>query len=225
MKKMLFVLGLFISCGVSAQHGTVKGVVTYFYNEYQGDKADIGANVLAIDSTQFQDFDYEMIKRYKEGVFYRNLYFSYMEIIAQDEMLIEIFGKKKKDKEKLEKQLIMKKDNELRRDSYYEKMVKCGVETQEKYKELDSNVFSNIMETRNKKVNGEVVINHDIPKETINATGSYSMDLAPGVYYILITSKNRRISHSMSENMGKIYLTKVIIEEGKTIDISHNFNL
>lgn len=40
-----------------SQKGKIKGVVTYFFNEYQGNKPDLGAEVYVVDSARCGKYD------------------------------------------------------------------------------------------------------------------------------------------------------------------------
>lgn len=51
MKKILLLLAFFYSTHANSQR--IYGVITYYFNEYQGDKADIGSKVTVIDSSKF----------------------------------------------------------------------------------------------------------------------------------------------------------------------------
>ena len=54
---------------------------------------------------------------------------------------------------------------------------------------------------------------HYILKKTVDANGNYSLNAKPGVYYVLIKSKNRTSSYDILESDGKIYIKKIKIAE------------
>ena len=59
---------------------------------------------------------------------------------------------------------------------------------------------------------------------TVDGSGNYSIPVTSGTYYILFQSKGRT-SMTMTEIAGNLYLTKVTIKDGQTMDESHNFPL
>lgn len=63
MKLLIFCLSLFCATSCLGQTTKIHGVVTYFFNEYQGDKPDIGAKVYVVDSANCK-FDRDVAFRY-----------------------------------------------------------------------------------------------------------------------------------------------------------------
>jgi len=66
MKKLLFYL-LFTPLFSLAQEkssATIKGVVTYYFNSYQGDKPDLGAKIYIVDSSKFKEYDEDLSFKY-----------------------------------------------------------------------------------------------------------------------------------------------------------------
>lgn len=55
---------LFVSGSCFAQKGKIHGVVTYFFNDYQGDKPDLGAHVYAVDSAKCPNYSAEISFQY-----------------------------------------------------------------------------------------------------------------------------------------------------------------
>ncbi len=50
MKKIIFTFLLCAFSFLSYSQTTVSGVITYYFNQYQGNKPDLGASVTLIDS-------------------------------------------------------------------------------------------------------------------------------------------------------------------------------
>lgn len=73
--KILFSLAAFLGAlSLSAQQtGKIEGVVTYFFNKYQGDKPDLGAQVVVIDSAHARLFDNKVIDTFNLATGYRAL--------------------------------------------------------------------------------------------------------------------------------------------------------
>ena len=61
MKKILPILTLFLVFHLATiAFPKIYGVITYYFNQYQGDKPDIGAHITVIDSAKF-DMKFLMI--------------------------------------------------------------------------------------------------------------------------------------------------------------------
>ena len=215
MKKSLLVLFLLSSFCVYSQDSTISGVVTYFFNKYQGDKPDIGAKVYVIDSIGNNDFDYESINQLRLGKTYISLYNSYSNLSLQNEQLLKLYGNKKKNADLIKSANEKSDDYKKEMDKFHAEMIKYNVETDEKLKELDKKVSNSYRKTIHKE---------DLISRSINANGDYSIPVNAGTYYVFIVSKNRTGS-GMSEVMGKIFCEKVKIKSGQTKDISCNFNV
>ena len=74
MKKIIFSILLFGITLFGFSQTTVSGIVTYYFNEYQGNKPDIGASVTLIDSAEVKNFDYKLYENYHYGKFYQSIY-------------------------------------------------------------------------------------------------------------------------------------------------------
>jgi hypothetical protein len=61
----------------TSENFTLSGVVTFFFNKYQDNKPDLGAEVFIADSVFVSDIDIEAIKLYKKASFMRNIYKDY----------------------------------------------------------------------------------------------------------------------------------------------------
>lgn len=70
---IFFLIGALQVC-YPQDKSTIKGVVTYFFNKYQGDKPDLGAQVWLIDSTKANGYNQPLSDTFYYGYFYRNLY-------------------------------------------------------------------------------------------------------------------------------------------------------
>lgn len=197
-----------------AQEAELSGVVTYFFNDYQGNKPDIGAKVYIIDSSANPNFDFQSLYNFRYGTFYRNLYFRYLEIAKVHEKTITDYGKKKLYKEIVENSRIKAEEAKSMAQSHYRQMEKYGVETNEKYDSLDKRCSFIIYKID--KNNSQL--------KTVNGVGSYSLKIQPRVYYILLISENRK-SLNMTESTGKIYCEKIRIKENESKDVSFNFEL
>lgn len=215
MKKILFV---FIFCNIYnsyCQNCNVSGVVTYFFNKYQGDKPDIGAKVYVIDSISNIDFDYKAISHLNFGKSFITLYNNYYRMNLQNEELLKLYGNKKKYAEQIKEANDNKEYYKKKMDEFYTEMIKYNVETDEKLKELHKKTY----ETCSNAINKENTIS-----KTVNGTGDYSITINSGTYYVLIISKNRT-GTGLSDYSGLMFCQKIKIENGQTKDVSNNFNL
>lgn len=72
----IFALVIFLPLtifGQDAKKCSIKGVITYYFNEYQGDKPDVGAQIWVIDSLQIPAFKIGLSDTFYQGNFYRNI--------------------------------------------------------------------------------------------------------------------------------------------------------
>lgn len=63
MKSIIFCFSILCASNCIGQTSKIHGVVTYYFNEYQGDKPDIGAKVYVIDSAKCK-FDKDVAFKY-----------------------------------------------------------------------------------------------------------------------------------------------------------------
>lgn len=77
MKNLIIAIALLMTSSVLSQDkGKVKGVVTYFFNEHIGTKADIGATIL-IHKKEESDTLHDILKKHKTN---EVMYLSYLQI-------------------------------------------------------------------------------------------------------------------------------------------------
>jgi len=213
MKKLFTIVFFIISVCAFSQTTSISGVVTYFFNDYQGNKPDLGAKVYIIDSLTNPAFDFSVVDTFIKARTYRSIYMTYLEIFSGWDALQKQCEGKKEYQSKYEKAKAEVEKSKKDVDHYYAEIVKYGVETDEKFTALDKRVFSLLM-----KINEDNSI-----LRTVDGGGNYSVNVKPGTYYIYIVSKNRT-NLSMCEISGKIYCKRVIIKENQTKDISYNFD-
>lgn len=74
MKKILLCLFLqpFMIYSQNSSNSSIRGVITYYFNEYQGNKPDIGAEVFILDSAAIK-FNEATVDSFHYANFYRNL--------------------------------------------------------------------------------------------------------------------------------------------------------
>lgn len=214
MKKLILSIFLFGITFFGFSQTTVSGVVTYYFNEYQGNKPDIGASVTLIDSAKVKNFDYKLYENYHYGKFYQNLYFSSQ---ARYEKYLEAFKKTEGKKKYAEDNETFKKgmeDAKKDMDRQMEQIVLYNSETPEKAAKITTDLYMQLLK-----------LDDDLPKKTVDGNGNYSLNVKPGVYYVLIKSKNRTSSYDILEGDGKIYIKKIKISENENKDVSLNFEI
>lgn len=86
-----------------------------------------------------------------------------------------------------------------------------GVETDEKYKQMGDDAMQNF-----------VLIDFASEKVTADGNGSYSKNLKPGTYYVIIQSKHRERLNNV-EAMGDIDFKIIRLKSGDEINFSYNF--
>lgn len=214
MKKNTISFLLFIISILGYSQTTVSGVVTYYFNQSQGNKADIGASVILIDSLKVKNFDYKLYENYNYGKFYQNMYFQSQE--RYDKYLMafkKTEGKKKyaEDNETFKKGM---EDAQKDMDRDMKQVILYQSETPEKFAKLSTDLYMQLLK-----------LNDDLPKKTVDGNGNYSINVKPGTYYVYIKSKNRTNNLSVLENDGKIYIKKIKLSENENKDVSKNFEV
>lgn len=214
MKKIILSILLLSITSLSFAQTKVSGVVTYHFNQYQGNKPDIGASVTLIDSAKVKNFDYKLYENFYYGKFYQNIYFSSQ---ARYEKYLEAFKKTEGKKKYTEDNETFKKgmeDAQKDMDRQMEQIVLYKSETPEKAAKISTALYMQLLK-----------LDDDLPKKTVDGNGNYSLNVKPGVYYVLIKSKNRTNSYDILESDGKIYIKKIKISENDEKDVSVNFEI
>lgn len=108
---------------------TLKGVVTYFFNENYGYKPDIGSEIFLIRKSELKDFDEKSVNDFRDVYFYRNLYKSYLDLdTGMDELVLKSYNeygiKTEEQWEKYDKKVF----NECRKIINHEKVLKLTVD-------------------------------------------------------------------------------------------------
>jgi hypothetical protein len=96
-----------------------------------------------------------------------------------------------------------------------ENIIKWGVDSKESYDALDKRATMNLF---------HIKYSNNVIKTVVDGSGTYSVSLKPGAYYIYIKSNNRS-DINMTEVSGKIYCVLVHVKEGQTANVSTNFGL
>lgn len=189
----------------------IKGVVTYYFNKYQGDKPDLGATVVVVDSAQVKNFDYQLWKNYHFASSYRNIY----EMTKTRYDNCSFLYKKSKGSEK-EKYKADMENAQQDLDKYSKELEKYNAETDEKFKNIDKELFPTLFQFQNGK--------EPFIETTIDNNGNYSINVPAGVYYVYIKSKNRK-GYTITDVSGKTYIDKVKVAKNQNKNVSHNFTL
>ena len=220
MKRVLFVPLIMFHFFAEAQNTTVSGVITYFFNEYQGNKPDLGAKAYLIEKKTVPYFDISMLENFNQGLSNRELYASLIKLESIYLTHMKQYEGKKKHKAEYDDYKLKYDDTKKSENECLEEMKKYGVDTDQKLKDLDKTVFS-ILSKANGALPSE---NQKSYTKTIDANGNYSFNTKAGDYYILIISKNRT-GYNMSTVLGKFYCKELSIKDGENVEISTNFEL
>lgn len=214
MKKIAFLLLILFMGFNSYSQCKIKGVVSYFFNKYQGDKPDLGAVVYVVDSLSVKNYDESLNHNYSQAKIYKTIYDNYAKLSTDLENNSKVYEKRKRLKvhydELLEKVKVYKKES----DDAYEKLKSLNAETDEKFKLLDNSNFSNLI---------KVTTSNKAKETVVDGSGNYEIELKPGTYYVVVKSKNRN-SISSSEALGKTFSSKAVLKSGDIKNISTNFD-
>lgn len=211
MKKMTLIILVFTFSLSAFSQSKISGVITYYYNEFQGNKPDIGASLIMIDSTKVSEFDYSIYEKYHYGKLYEDMYFGSLYRYEKYTSALQKLGKSKKydeDRKNYEKGI---DDAKKDMNNHKKQMEKYDYDNAENAAKVGVELYIQLLE-----------LSDDLPKKTIDASGSYSLDIEPGVYYAYIKSNNRK-GVGVVDISGKIYIKKVKIVENSNKDFSYNF--
>ncbi len=213
MKFLLFLL-LLAPTLLYAQTSTVKGVVTYFFNDNQGDKPDIGAKVYLIDSANASFINLKMIDSFQNGQTYLHLYSSYNKMYMDYTQLALPYQKKKKYLEQFEEYSKTALEHKANADRFMDSLTKYNSDIESVRLERDKKISPMLMRVGEENSN----------QSTVDGSGNYSFTTRPGPYIVYIKSKNRT-GHSILETSGQVYIRRVSLKDGEIKDVSHNFTL
>lgn len=213
MKKVLLFLSVLISVSGFGQ-SKISGVVTYFFNKYQGDKPDIGASVYILADSKLAD-SVRVIRNYIDGKSSYGALEAGESLITSLSKLAEKYEGKKRYKAEYDDVLKQIGDAKTRVQESYNYASTMGCETKSKVDSLDK---------RSIMIIAQIQKSEDVIKRTVDASGNYSAEVPPGKYIVLITSKGRT-SVSMTEILGKVYAEVVLVKENQVKDVSYNFTL
>ena len=213
----IILIFLSFSSASFSQTSKITGVVTYFFNKYQGDKPDIGAEVYVLDSVETA-FDYQMYKRFHSANFNRSLLSSYLKMKEENDAVIAKYGKKRRYASYVQ---VAKSSNsrcEKNIDEFRSELANLGINTDEDFERLDKEHFDMLLAATNTDKLDNIL------KRKVDGVGNYSINVNPGVYYVIIRSNNRKDIFTSSQVMGKIYCKKVTVKENSFKDVSYNFS-
>lgn len=213
MKKLLLLLiSAIFFCGCS-KPGIVEGVVTYFFNEYQGDKPDIGATVYATQAVT-DDIEAFLHARSVNDMILSGeaLIDSYLSgIAAYEDMLKSPYATKEM------------KDRYQENISEYREKIKKQEESIEGYTKLPEEKFDGLGSKAYKQFLS-IEVEAETVSVTVDGSGRYNMVLPKGAHTVLFVSKGRQKTNIL-EVGGQLILRKVSVDSNSRQDISVNFNI
>lgn len=213
MKKIILLFMMLAGLTMSAQ-SKVSGVVTYYFNKYQGDKPDLGSKAVIIDSLNIDSEFYSLYQKYHYGTTYSGFIKRYETFLLNDKNELNMKKGKKKYADRvlyLEKE-VEKSENKI--SEFKEQLKIYDVDTPEKLEDVG-----------NKLSKYTVQLNEKHQSKTIDGSGNYSFDnISDGTYYVFLKSKNRNYL-SIVEVSGQIYIEKVTLKGSVSKDVSKNFDI
>lgn len=215
--KTKLLLSLFLTLALpmlAYSQATVGGVVTYYFNQYQGDKPDLGAKVLLVDSAKIEAFDAKVVEDFLFAKSYRQLQAVTMENHKYYSRLVASTKGKKRQQEAHDKHKADMAGTQKSLDEINAALVRLGADTDEKFEAMDEKATQML---------GKIKTDNSSQK-TVDGSGNYSFNVTPGTYYVYISSKNRT-GLNLTEVLGMVYLKKVRVAENDSKDVSHNFAL
>lgn len=187
MKKLL--LAMFLIPGICKAQtkgtSTIRGVVTFFFNKYQGDKPDIGAEVFALDSSAANKFNPSTVDSFHYASVYRGISASYKNMNSPVPSQVQ------------------------------DELKKYNAEDEQYFKALDLRDYEQFLRVSQAE---------EVYQAVVDGTGSYSISLPPGAYYVFIKSHGRT-SMSVSEYKGMLAFKKIKVKADQSINFSTKFDL
>ncbi|UMB55349.1 hypothetical protein MKD41_07725 [Lutibacter sp. A64] len=240
MKKALLLIAsiiIFINTTKVFSQNEVSGTVTYLFNYYQGNKADVGSKVYLIDSTMFSKIkNYENLKNYSLMNSKRFLANSCIKSLAEYNSEND-YKKLIKQKEKLEnKNKHLQEKNKEDYKNIVDDLKPFNKKIEDKKKELEK--WTNDLQENKALTDDEWNIycrkaaeslidlsnSKNVKTNTANGLGMFTFKkVENGTYYVVIQSKNRSGLDVLSF-MGKVYSKKIIVDNSD-IDVSYNFTV
>ena len=205
MKKLVLVLAIgliaFVSYSCKREPVEVTGVVTYFFNKAQGDKADIGAKVYLIEGKIDTLSKALQISHFRED-------------IEKAEMSLE------------DQEVAKNSEYPSVRSYYSEDIVAFSKQTIEDSKEAIKTLLADfkmsevslIMKAYSQKSRFLSALNKEVLSSSVDATGRYALKVPKGKYTLVIVSNNREGS-GLLEIEGKMFIEEIEIKEPLQKDV------
>lgn len=221
MKNVLILISLIsITCTSQSKlnkdqfsRSTISGVVTFFFNDYQGDKADLGSQVYVIDSMKVDTKDLNLLKLYLKTSSLQNQLIKLKSDFSIDSLS---YASAKKYDPKNADAFYLPRIDDIKSDieKVNNQFLKYGFRT---IKEI------NYLDLKTKEVVDKLITIATV-KKTIDGSGGYSIQLKPNKYFVLIRSNNRH-SSTVTESDGNLFFQSVNAKKDWQIDVSQNFNI
>src|SRR3989304_1308510 len=165
--------------GKAFKNGTLKGIVTYLFNDNFGDKPDVGSKVYAIPTSRNWGKESDLSSISEEESFVKDLkgYYSantLRNIVALDMIMGEPVS-----------------------ENYVKELQKMGADTEEGFKLIDEKARKNLFKIKF----GEILSSHAV----VDGDGQFELQLVPGSYFIVVLS-NHRNQHTLTEHSHSLYI-------------------
>ena len=213
MKYIILCLLLILSYNSFGQ-SKLKGTITYFFNNYQGDKADIGANVFVLDSVKAIGYDENLFNDFKSASSNKSIYDNYTSMYDGYAKETEKIKGKKKHQANYDYMISKMETYKKEMDIAYKHLLELNSDTSEKFKTLDTENYKNLFKITD--------LNKNTIKTIADGNGNFNLELTPGTYYVIIRSNGRK-GYTISEVQGLLKVEKINILENKTAEVNSNF--
>ena len=214
MKKVTFlVVAILLYAFSFAQNASLKGVVTYYFNKYQGDKPDVGAKVFAVDSASYVE-NSKVLDSFRTASTYQSIYESSLYVAKSYKDLAAMIKGKKKQADTYAD--YMNKYTEALADAEKSKLKLMSINAFEKkdFNALDTRALIALLTAQTESNQNT----------TVDGVGNYSLSLPPNVYYIIVISNSRKRS-TVSEIGGSFAVKKVDLKNKTQAEFSKKFDL
>lgn len=197
-----------------AQTGQISGVVTYYFNQYQGNKPDIGAKLFVVVDDGTTALEASCIDSLIKARTFSDMYQSYLRMEGEYLAMAAREEGKKKYKQQYEEYKKTAIERRAEANIYADSLRKYKVESEDLFDALSKRAYNAYTSLGSKA----------LIEKSIDATGSYVANVKPGTYYVVIKSANRH-KVSIAEVLGTLFIKKVTVGEGGIKDVSTNFEM
>ncbi len=204
--------------------GKLSGVVTYYFNANYGDKPDVGAKIYIANRNDVDSSKVTAIEKYIAAKIYMRIIEQNMTMITLDSSVLQSDNDFLKspyssaDQKERYKNAIANRQkdiagNQINIEKNWTRLKEIKINSEKDYDHLSELASAQVMDFKISKYSQSFIA---------DGAGSYSTNLTPGKYFVLIVS-NHREGHSSAELLGQLKFNHETVESEKEVTSNANF--